>query len=90
MWFVPWHSIAPQSLTRCRIQPKPSPGLHITPKLDLASRSFAAWLQKVARLQRGDRVALAMPNLLQYPVALFGALRAGLVVVNTNPQYTPR
>ncbi|CAN5123777.1 long-chain-fatty-acid--CoA ligase FadD [soil metagenome] len=59
-------------------------------QLELASRSFAAWLQKVARLQRGDRVALAMPNLLQYPVALFGVLRAGMVVVNTNPQYTPR
>jgi len=59
-------------------------------QLDLASRSFAAWLQQVAGLQRGDCVALAMPNLLQYPVALFGALRAGLVVVNTNPQYTPR
>jgi len=59
-------------------------------QLDRASRSFAAWLQQVARLQRGDRVALAMPNLLQYPVALFGVLRAGLVVVNTNPQYTPR
>ena len=59
-------------------------------QLELASRSFAAWLQKVALLQPGDRVALAMPNLLQYPVALFGVLRAGLVVVNTNPQYTPR
>ena len=59
-------------------------------QLDIASRSFAAWLQKTAHLQRGDRVALAMPNLLQYPVALFGVLRAGLVVVNTNPQYTPR
>ena len=59
-------------------------------QLDAASRAFAAWLQKVALLQRGDRVALAMPNLLQYPVALFGVLRAGMVVVNTNPQYTPR
>ncbi len=59
-------------------------------QLDAASRSFAAWLQNVAGLRRGDRVALAMPNLLQYPVALFGVLRAGLVVVNTNPQYTPR
>jgi len=59
-------------------------------QLDVASRSFAAWLQKTAKLQRGDRVALAMPNLLQYPVALFGILRAGLVVVNTNPLYTPR
>ena len=59
-------------------------------QLDVASRSFAAWLLKTAKLKRGDRVALAMPNLLQYPVALFGVLRAGLVVVNTNPQYTPR
>ena len=55
-----------------------------------ASRAFAAWLQKVAGLQRGDRVALMMPNLLQYPVVLFGVLRAGLVVVNVNPLYTPR
>jgi long-chain acyl-CoA synthetase len=59
-------------------------------EVDDASRAFAAWLQKVARLQRGDRVALMLPNLLQYPVAVFGALRAGMVVVNVNPQYTPR
>lgn len=59
-------------------------------QLDAASRAFAAWLQKVAGLQRGDRVALMMPNLLQYPVALFGVLRAGMVVVNINPLYTPR
>jgi len=59
-------------------------------QLDDASRAFAAWLLKVAGLQRGDRVALMMPNLLQYPVALFGVLRAGLVVVNVNPLYTPR
>jgi len=59
-------------------------------QLDEASRAFAAWLQKVAGLQRGDRVALMMPNLLQYPVVLFGVLRAGLVVVNVNPLYTPR
>ena len=59
-------------------------------ELDDASRAFAAWLQKVARLARGDRVALMMPNLLQYPVALFGVLRAGMVVVNVNPLYTPR
>ena len=59
-------------------------------QLDGASRAFAAGLLKTAKLQRGDRVALAMPNLLQYPVALFGILRAGLVVVNTNPLYTPR
>lgn len=59
-------------------------------QLDEASRSFATWLQQVARLQRGDRVALMLPNLLQYPVALFGVLRAGMVVVNINPLYTPR
>jgi len=59
-------------------------------QLDAASRAFAAWLQKTARLERGDRVALMMPNLLQYPVALFGVLRAGMVVVNVNPLYTPR
>ncbi|WP_296490225.1 AMP-binding protein [Rhodoferax sp.] len=59
-------------------------------ELDDASRAFAAWLQKATDLQRGDRVALMMPNLLQYPVALFGVLRAGMVVVNVNPLYTPR
>jgi long-chain acyl-CoA synthetase len=59
-------------------------------QLDEASRAFASWLQKDAGLKRGDRVALMMPNLLQYPVALFGVLRAGMVVVNTNPLYTPR
>ena len=59
-------------------------------ELDDASRAFAAWLQKTTDLQRGDRVALMMPNLLQYPVALFGILRAGMVVVNVNPLYTPR
>ncbi len=59
-------------------------------QLDEASGAFAAWLQKVAKLKRGDRVALMMPNLLQYPVAMFGVLRAGLVVVNVNPLYTPR
>jgi long-chain acyl-CoA synthetase len=57
-------------------------------ELDRSSRSFAAYLQKSLGLHKGDRVALMMPNLLQYPVALFGVLRAGLVVVNVNPQYT--
>jgi long-chain acyl-CoA synthetase len=59
-------------------------------QLDELSRAFGAWLQHKAGLVRGDRVALMMPNILQYPVALFGALRAGMVVVNTNPLYTPR
>src|SRR5580658_5361246 len=59
-------------------------------QLDELSRAFAAWLQKKSGLQAGDRVALMMPNILQYPIALFGVLRAGMVVVNTNPLYTPR
>ena len=59
-------------------------------ELDEMSREFGAYLQQVAGLRKGDRIALMLPNLLQYPVALFGALRAGLVVVNVNPQYTPR
>ena len=58
-------------------------------QLDRATRNFAAWLQNQG-LKGGDRIALMMPNVLQYPVALFGALRAGLVVVNTNPLYTGR
>jgi long-chain acyl-CoA synthetase len=53
------------------------------------SRDFAAGLGKLG-LRKGERIALMMPNLLQYPIAMFGALRAGLVVVNTNPLYTPR
>lgn len=51
---------------------------------------FASYLQNVLKLPRGERVAIMLPNLLQYPVALFGALQAGMVVVNTNPLYTPR
>ena len=54
------------------------------------ARYFAAWLQQSAKLQRGDRIAIMLPNILQYPIALFGALRAGLTVVNTNPLYTAR
>jgi long-chain acyl-CoA synthetase len=59
-------------------------------QLDELSRAFAAWLQQKSGLVGGDRVALMMPNILQYPIALFGALRAGMVVVNTNPLYTQR
>jgi long-chain acyl-CoA synthetase len=59
-------------------------------ELDRRSRDFAAWLQSVAGLARGDRVALMMPNVLQYPVALLGTLRAGCVAVNVNPLYTSR
>ena len=57
-------------------------------ELERASRAFAAYLQTSLGLRKGERVAIMMPNLLQYPVALFGVLRAGLVVVNVNPQYT--
>ncbi|NYT84649.1 AMP-binding protein [Pollutimonas harenae] len=57
-------------------------------ELDERSRHFAAWLQAHG-IKKGDRVALMMPNLLQYPVCLFGVLRMGAVVVNTNPLYTP-
>jgi long-chain acyl-CoA synthetase len=56
--------------------------------IDRQSRDFAAWLLNVAGLERGERIAIMLPNILQYPVVLFGALRAGLTVVNTNPLYT--
>jgi len=56
--------------------------------LDRLSRRFAAWVQHATDLQPGDRVALQLPNLMQYPVVFFGARRAGLVVVNTNPLFT--
>ena len=58
-------------------------------ELDELSKQFAAYLQN-SGLKRGDSVAIMMPNLLQYPVAIFGVLRAGMVVVNVNPLYTPR
>src|ERR1700685_900118 len=57
-------------------------------ELDRRSRAFGAWLQQRAGLKSGDRIAIMLPNLLQYPIAMFGALRAGLTVVNTNPLYT--
>ena len=59
-------------------------------ELDVKSRRFAAWLTQEAQLAPGERIALMMPNLFQYPIAVFGALRAGLTVVNTNPLYTQR
>ncbi len=58
--------------------------------IDTLSRQFAAYLQKNTNLKPGDRIAIQMPNLLQYPVVVYGALRAGLVIVNTNPLYTAR
>ena len=59
-------------------------------ELDRLSRDFAAYLQGEAKLARGARVALMMPNMLQYPIAMFGTLRAGYTVVNCNPLYSPR
>ena len=59
-------------------------------ELDRLSQAFASYLRNVACLPRGARVALMMPNLLQYPIALLGALRAGYAVVNCNPLYSPR
>ena len=59
-------------------------------ELDRLSLAFAAYLQSRLQLEKGARVALMMPNMLQYPIALFGALRAGYTVVNCNPLYTPR
>ncbi|MGC1548192.1 MAG: long-chain-fatty-acid--CoA ligase [Rhodanobacter sp.] len=59
-------------------------------QLDTLSQQFAGYLTGVLKLGKGDRIAIMMPNVLQYPIALFGALRAGLIVVNTNPMYTAR
>ncbi len=59
-------------------------------QIDDLSRHFAGYLTGVLKLGKGDRIAIMMPNVMQYPIALFGALRAGLIVVNTNPLYTAR
>jgi len=58
--------------------------------LNYLTADFASFLQNIAGLKKGDRIAIQLPNVLQYPIALYGALRAGLVVVNTNPLYTAR
>jgi len=58
--------------------------------IDRLSLAFASYLRNILKLQKGDRVAIMLPNVLQYPIAIFGALRAGLTVVNTNPMYTAR
>jgi long-chain acyl-CoA synthetase len=80
------------SVARYREQPAfESFGVRITyADLDRLSRDFAAYLQSKLGLKKGDRVAVMMPNILQYPVAVFGILRAGLVVVSVNPLYTAR
>jgi len=81
-----------QSCTRFRDRPAfSSMGTTRTyGEIDRQTRAFGAFLQKGCGLVKGDRLAIMMPNVLQYPVALFGAFRAGLVVVNCNPLYTPR
>jgi long-chain acyl-CoA synthetase len=56
--------------------------------MERKSRAFGSWLQEQAGLKSGDRIAIMLPNILQYPIAMFGALRAGLTIVNTNPLYT--
>ena len=72
------------------------PALHCMGKtynyeeVEILSRRFASYLQNDLNLKKGDRVALMMPNVLQYPIVLFGILRAGLVAVNVNPLYTAR
>jgi long-chain acyl-CoA synthetase len=58
--------------------------------IEIQSRKFASYLQNDLKLKKGDRVALMMPNILQYPIALFGVLRAGMIAVNVNPLYTAR
>mgnify|MGYP006282668843 CR=1 FL=1 len=68
-----------------------SMGAEITfAEFDRLARDFAAYLQQALGLEKGDRIALMMPNVMQYPIALYGALRAGLVVANVNPLYTAR
>ena len=59
-------------------------------EMDILTKKFASYLQNDLGLKKGDRFAMMMPNILQYPIALFGALRAGLIVVNVNPLYTAR
>lgn len=59
-------------------------------EIDVLSDYFASYLVNTCRLKKGDRIALQMPNVLQYPIAMFGAMKAGLIVVNTNPLYTDR
>ncbi|MDX1693707.1 MAG: AMP-binding protein [Ketobacteraceae bacterium] len=59
-------------------------------ELDQYSSDFAAYLQNHTNLKKGDRIAVQMPNLIQFPVVVFGAMRAGMVIVNTNPMYTAR
>ncbi|MDD0851483.1 long-chain-fatty-acid--CoA ligase [Halobacteriovorax sp. GB3] len=86
----------PEILEKCFTKFKTKPAFHNMGKtltygeLDLLSKKFASYLQNDLGLKKGDRVAMMMPNILQYPIALFGILRAGMVAVNVNPLYTAR
>ncbi|KXK32123.1 MAG: AMP-dependent synthetase and ligase [Bacteroidetes bacterium OLB12] len=59
-------------------------------EIDRLSTAFAAYLQNGLKLKKGDRVAIQMPNLIQFPIAFMGVIKAGMIAVNTNPLYTPR
>ena len=59
-------------------------------EIEQKSRALAIWLQQHSGLKQGDRIVIQLPNLIQYPIAAYAALRAGLVLVNTNPLYTTR
>ena len=59
-------------------------------EIERDSRYFAAYLQSIPGLKSGDRIAIQLPNLIQYVIAAYGAIRAGMVLVNTNPMYTER
>jgi long-chain acyl-CoA synthetase len=85
-------SVLQSSLEKYRDRPAFSNmGRSITyAEVDKYSKQFAAYLLGELKLKKGDRVAIMMPNCLQYPIAIFGVLRAGLTVVNTNPMYTAR
>ena len=84
--------MAEQSFTRFAASPAFSNMGHAISfaQLEVLSRHMAAYFQTTLKLQKGDRVVIQMPNLLQYPIALFGALRAGLTVINLNPLYTAK
>ncbi|TVO34308.1 AMP-binding protein [Vibrio algivorus] len=63
---------------------------HSYAEIDQLSTNFAQWLQHTSGLKAGDRIVIQLPNLTQYPIVAYAALKAGLIIVNTNPLYTPR
>src|SRR5699024_158766 len=92
---LPWPSLADMIADSCQRHAERDACTSMDTTLTYAdierqSRAFAAWLQQTDTVHKGDRIALMMPNCLQYVVTLLGALRAGLVVINVNPLYTAR